>query len=398
MAKACPTPRPFRSVAGTVSFLTLLFFLSFLTRFIFSPLLPAIGKDIGLGAGQAGSLFFMSGIGMLLGSLSTGFISARVTHRNTIFISVFGAAAGLLVAHFAGSIWMLRVALIMLGFFAGVQTPSSLATITAMVRPQDWSTALTVQQLGPPLSLVASGLFAAALLSWFSWRTSLLWIVGLCVLAGLLFIIFRGVGSFPGDPPIPSMLGPVVRLHSFWVMAFLFALGMAAQAGVYSMLPMYLTTERGMSVAGANTFLGLANIAPLIMLFIAGWVTDRIGEKWTMTFYLFVAGIGVLFTGLLSGVGMKISIVVVSAFAVGFFPPAFKSLSSIVQPTFRSLAASLGTPIGFILGGGLLPTGLGFMGQSYSFALGFAITGAVIAVGSVAALTLTFVEEFEPGC
>ena len=303
MAKACPTPRPFSAVAGTVIFLTLLFFISFISRFIFSPLIPAIGEDIPISSGQAGTLFFMGAIGALIGSWSAGLFSARITHRGVMFIAAFGAAAGLIAAYFAGTIWYLGAVLIVLGFFAGLQTPSSVATITAMVKPDDWGKALSVQQLGPPLSLVASGLLAAALLAFFSWQTSLLWIAGLCVVVGLLFMAFRGVGYFPGDAPSPSMVGPVVRLRSFWVMIFLFALAMGAQVGVFSMLPLYLTEEQGMSTGAANTFLGLANIPPLAMVFVSGWLTDRIGAKWAIALFLFVAGVGVIFTGLLSGVG-----------------------------------------------------------------------------------------------
>lgn len=398
MAKACPTPRPFNSVAGTVTFLTLLFFLAFLSRFIFSPLLPVVTEDGWLSSGQAGSLFFVGAIGMLVGSWSAGFISARITHRGSLFLSVFGAGAVLILAYFAGSVWYLRGVFIALGFFAGIQGPSSVATITAMVKPEDWGKALSVQQLGPPLSLVASGLFAAALLIWFSWQTSLLWVAGLCILLGLFFIAFRGVGGFPGDPPHPTLVGPILRLHSFWVMILLFACGMGAQVGIFTMLPLYLTQERGMAIGQANTFLGLANIAPLVMVFIAGWVTDRIGEKRAITLYLFVAGIAAFFSGLLSGVAMQVSIVLLSAFAVGFFPPAFKALSHIVQPTYRSLATALCTPVAFILGGGLLPTGLGFIGESYSFAAGLMLAGAVIAVLSAAAFSLRFITVMEEGC
>ncbi len=398
MAKACPTPRPFRAVTGTVIFLTLLFFVGFVSRFIFSPLLPTISEDIPLTSGQAGALFFLGAIGGLAGSWSAGLISARFTHRGAIFTSVFGAAATLVAAHFAVSVWHLQAALIVLGFFAAVQVPSSVATITAMVRQEDWGKALSVQQLGPPLGLVASGLLAAVLLSWFSWQTTLLWIAGLCLLLGLLFIAFRGVGYFPGDPPSPRMVGPVVKLSSFWVMIFLFALAMGAQVGVFSMLPLYLTEERGMTIGAASAFLGLANIAPLGMVFVSGWITDRIGTKLSMTIFLFVAGVGIVFTGLLTGAAMLVSIVVVAAFAVGAFPPAFKALSNIVQPTFRSIATALCTPLAFILGGGLLPIAIGVMGQTYSFALGLVMVGAVIAVGSVATYLLKFVEKLEEGC
>lgn len=397
-AKACPTPRPFNTVAGTIFFLTILYFLNFLSRFVFPPLFPTISEDIAVHTGQIGTLFLLAAAGALVGSFVAGFVSARLTHRGAIFIALFGAAGALVVAGFASSVWVIGACLTALGFFFGLHTPSSVATVTAMVRPTDWGKALSVQQLSPPLSLLVAPLLVVVLLKWFSWQTTLFWVAGICAALGLVFIAFRGVGYFPGDPPSPTMLGPMLRTRSFWVMIFLLALGMGAQAGVYSMLPLYLTSERAMSADSANTLLGLANISPLIMVFVSGWVVDKIGEKRTIILFLLPAGVFTALTGLLSGTPMKVSFFLMSAFAVGFFPPAMKALSHIVQPTYRSLAAGFGPPVAFLIGGGLLPTALGFMGRSSTFSLGITITGIVIAVGSLSAVLLHLLTDLEEGC
>ena len=332
MSKACPTPQPFRTVAGSVVFLTGLFFLSFVSRFIFSPLFPTIGEDIPIKPGTAGTLFLIGAVGTLIGSFFAGFISSRINHRGSILIAIFGAAAALVAAQFSVSVWMLGASLIFLGFFAGIHLPSSVATITAMVRPADWGKALSVQQLAPPFSLVVGPLLAALLLRWFSWQVTLLWVAGLCAVFGLILLGLRGIGSFPGDPPKPSLMRFVVKVRSFWVMIFLFALGMGAQVGVYSILPLYMVDERGLSAGSANTILGLANISPLVMAFVSGWVTDRIGEKMTMTLFLFLAGLSTAMAGLLSGTGMKVSIFLMAAFAVGFFPPPSRRFHGSYSP------------------------------------------------------------------
>jgi MFS family permease len=76
--KFCPVPQRFEAVYGRVLFVTLLFFLTFISRFIFSPLMPTIGADVGLSPSQAGALFFLASLGVLGGSLLSGFMSARV--------------------------------------------------------------------------------------------------------------------------------------------------------------------------------------------------------------------------------------------------------------------------------------------------------------------------------
>jgi len=399
MAKACPTPQPFRAVVGTVAMVTLLFFFTFVARFIFSPLFPAIGKDLGLKPGQAGALFLLGAVGMLAGSSLAGVVSARLKHRGTILLSVLVMSVVLAAGHFATSLWTLRAVFIVLGMFAGLHLPSSVATITATVKPDDWGTALSVQQMGPPLSLVVSPLIAAGLLTAFTWHTTLLWVAGLGVVLALIFFFgFGGIGAFPGEQPSAAHIKPVLGTRSFWVMIFLFALGMGAQVGIYTMLPLYLTQERGMSSGHANTILGLANVAPLAVVFLSGWIAKRLGLRATMSLFLSLTGLMVLLVGLLKGTAMVVSIFLMAALAVGFFAPGFASLSRIVQPDLRSLAAGFAPPLGFLLGGGLLPALLGYVGQAGSFSLGITIAGAVILVGSAATLFLKLLTELEPGC
>lgn len=399
MAKACPAPQPLRMVLGTLVFVTALFWLTFLGRFIFAPLFPAMSEDIHLGSGQAGFLFLLAALGAWVGSLVAGLVSSRVNHRGALLISVFGFAAALVGAYFANSVWVLRAVFVVLGICFGLHLPSSVATITATVRKEDWGRALSIQQLGPPAGLVAAPLVAVAILNWFSWNTVLISVAVLTAALGIAFWLFTGgVGAFPGDPPSPSMVKPVVATRSFWVMIFVFALGMGAQVGVYTMLPLYLTTERDMTSSAANTLLGLANVAPLVTTFFSGWVTSRIGENRALGIFVFLTGVVTVLVGVLSGMGLKVCVVLMAALAVCIFPPAFAALSRIVQPTYRSLATALGPPTAFVFGGGLLPTGLGYLGQAASFGLGIIITGAVIAVGSAAAFLLHLLTDLEEGC
>jgi len=401
MAKACPTPQPLRHVLGTVVFLTGVFLIAFLARLIFSPLMPAIQEDpaMGVAPGQAGALFLLGALGMLGGSLLAPLFYSTLNHRRTLLLSLFVMAATLVGAYFANSLWGLRAVFLVLGACFGVHQPSSMATLTATVRREDWGKALSIQQLAPPLALVTGPLLSVALLTWFSWNEALLWVAGIIVVVGVAFSLFTGgVGSFVGEPPSPSAIKPVVSTPSFWVMIFLFALGMGAQVGVYTMLPLYLTLERDMSVDSANTLVGLANVAPLVTVFISGWVTSRLGEKRAMGIALFLTGVAAILVGLLSGLGMKICVVLMAAMAVCYFPPAFAALSRIVQPNYRSLAAAFGPPTGFVLGGGLLPLALGYMGEAWSFSLGIMIIGAVIAVGAGAVLLLRLLTNLEEGC
>ena len=69
-------PEPFREKIGITFFLAWLFFLGFVTRVMFAPLMPAIEQELGIGHSQAGGLFFMMSFGYMLAPIcSDGAIS-----------------------------------------------------------------------------------------------------------------------------------------------------------------------------------------------------------------------------------------------------------------------------------------------------------------------------------
>ncbi len=401
MAKACPTPQPLRNVVGSVVLLTAMFLSTFLARFIFPPLLPTMAEDpsLAVNPSQAGSLFLVSAIGSLVGSFLAGLVSSFIKHRGALLVSMFGVALSLVGAYFATSVWALRGVFLVIGVLVGIHLPSSVATITATVRKEDWGKALSIQQLAPPLSLLTAPLLAVLLLRWFSWNTTLLWVAGLCALLGLWFLLFLGgTGAFPGDLPNKASVGPVLKTRSFWVMIALFALGMGAQVGVYTMLPLFLTAERDMTAGSANTLLGLANIAPVPMVFVAGWLTAKLGEKRMIALALLLTGVVTVLVGVLTGVALKVCVVLMSGLAVCFFPPAFAALARIVQPVYRSLATSFSTPLGLLVGGGLLPLLLGYVGQAGHFDLGIVVIGGLVAMGSLLTFALRLLDDLEEGC
>ncbi len=399
MPKACPTPQPLRTMVGPLALLTAMFFATFLARFIFPALLPSMNEAGVIDPSQAGSLFLAAALGSLVGSFLAGFVSSRLKHRGALLVSMFGTSLALVASYFATVVWQLWIAFFVMGLLFGIHLPSSVATITAMVRKEDWGKALSIQQLAPPLTLLAAPLMAVLLLNWFTWNAILLWVAGLGVILALWFMFSTGgIGAFPGDPPNKEFAGPVLRTRSFWLMIALFAFGMSAQVGVYTMLPLYLTQERGMTADAANTLLGLANIAPVVTVFVAGWLTARFGEKKVIGTALFLTGIVTVLVGALSGAALNVSIVLMAGLAVCFFPPGFAALSRVVQPTYRSLATAFAAPTAFLVGGGLVPLVLGNVGQQGHFGFGIIVVGCVVAVGSVLTIFLRLLDQLEEGC
>ncbi len=153
--------------------------------------------------------------------------------------------------------------------------------------------------------------------------------------AGSLALIQKE-GRFRGEPPRPAALADLSSRTLFWVMIVLFCLALSGGVGIYAVLPLYLVKERGLDLA--NTLLSVSRVSGLVMVFLAGWLTDRVGEKRTIHLALLMAGAATALLALVSGGPLVVMVFVQPAIVSCFFPAGFKALSQIVPPGTRSLA------------------------------------------------------------
>lgn len=378
----------FRSQLGAVGFLAALFLINFISRIILSPLLPTIERELSLSHSEAGFLFFLTSGGYLAGLLLSGLLASRVTHRFTIVVSITGVGIALLAVAAAQSTWLMRWALFGVGFAAGLYIPSAIATITALVARQHWGKAIAIHELAPNLAFFLSPFVAELFLKWSSWRAALGTLGGLAMIAGMGFGLFGRGGEFPGAAPSAKAFGALARIPAFWLMVALFGLGVSSTIGVYAMLPLYLVAERGLDPGWANTIVALSRShGPILGLF-GGWLSDKLGIKETIVISLIFTGAVTLLLGSAGGPWLSLAVFFQPLLAVCFFPAAFAAVALITPPNARNLAVSFSVPVGFVIGGGVIPTFIGAMGDGGSFAAGFAVTGALIAAGGALALLL----------
>ena len=377
----CPMPEPFSEKMGITFFLAWLFFIGFVTRVMFAPLMPDVEKELGLSHAQAGGLFFMMSFGYMLAPLCSGLISSKINHLGTLRVSAWAIGLALIPFLFVSRIWIVRALLIVIGLAAGIHLPSAIATITGEVRKADWGKALSVHQSAPPLSFVCAPLIAALLLEWMSWRHVLvLWSL-IAMLSAVAFSFKKSGGEFPGKLPSPQNVKSIVGKPSFWIMVALFAMAMGGNAGIYAMLPLFFVNERGMDLTYANTLIGISQISGIAMVFVAGWITDKVGQKPTMAVALLAAAVFTILLGTMKGGVLIAALFIQPAVLSSFFPAAFGALSRIAPPAMRSVTNALGPPFAFLIGGGVLPTVIGYLGETYSFSIGIVLAGCFMLIG-----------------
>ena len=398
MEKSCPIPEPFRVRAGAVFFLAALFLLNFMARFILAPLMPFLEQEIHITHAQAGSLFLVTSAGFAVTQFASGFVSSRLTHRKALILSILTVGIALLGLGFMRSLAGIRLALIVLGLAAGLHIPSALAAITAMVRRQDWGKAMGLHSSAPTLGLVLGPLMVAALMGFLSWRMLIILLGVFTLILGSAFLAFGKCGEFPGDAPKLAALKQIIRLPSFWLVILLLLMAVGGSVGLFTVMPLYLITERGMDSTSANTFLGFAQISGFVAALGGGWFADRVGPKRAIAVLIAAGGVANIFLGISSDRWLLIFLFIQPVLTGALFPGLFTALSRIVAPNLRSVVASVAVPIAFFVGAGLFPALFGYLGQTHSFSLGFVLAGSLMLLGPLFAFSLRFIEYDQEGC
>ncbi|MCF8145882.1 MAG: MFS transporter [Deltaproteobacteria bacterium] len=379
---------PFVSQLAPILFLTTIFFLNFIGRIVFAPLLSSIETDLGLVHAEAASFFFLTSVGYFISLLCSGFLSSRLNHRKTILLSALSVGMALLGLSICNSLWTVRVTLFLLGLSAGIYLPSGIATLTSLVGPRHWGKAIAVHELAPNLGFVAAPLLAEAFMYWFPWRGVIVFLGIGSIMAAAAFYLFGKGGEFPGQAPNFGSLKNLFAEPSFWIMALLFSFGICGTLGIYTMLPLYLVADQGLHRNWANMLVALSRIPSVFMAFVAGWLSDRIGPKLTISGVFLITGLLTILLGTVSDAWIVALVFLQPVIAGCFFPPGFAALSAIGPPDARNVAVSLTVPAAFVFGGGAIPIGIGMMADTGFFDLGIALTGGLILTGSVLALFL----------
>ena len=352
------------------------FVLNMLARLVFGPLLPEIERDLGLSHATSGGVFLMIACGYVVSTLSSGFVSARITHRCTIMVSAAVRVLGMAIIAAGGTLAALRAGLLVLGVGAGLYLPSGYAVITSLVGRDLQGRAIAAHETAPAFAFMAAPLLVQLLLPLGSWR----WTVAVLAAASVLTLaVYASVGrggAFRGRSPSVRGVSLLVWRPAFALMlAFVCVIG-AASMGGYSILPVYLVSEHDRSLVDVNVLVAASRVSALPLVFVAGWLADRIGPRpvgaWTAT----GAGVATILIGVTSGALPSAFVIVQPFFIQAFWPAALAALGTLSPPRMRSLLVSLTVPFVYLFGAGIAPALWGVLGDAGRFDLGFVLFGA----------------------
>jgi NNP family nitrate/nitrite transporter-like MFS transporter len=198
----------------------------------------------------------------------------------------------------------------------------------------------------------------------------------------MVFVFWGKGGNSYGESPNLRMMRSLLVDPSVLILIILFSLALGMSAGVYSMMPLYLVSERGMGRPWANTLLGLSRVATLGTVLLSGWMTDRLGLKKTLNAVFLTAGLLTCLLGVVRGSWVIPIVFIQAMLASCFFPVGFAALSRVGSPNVKNVVLSLALPVASLLGGAI-PGGIGLMGEMGFFSLGFTLLGGLILGGLI---------------
>lgn len=373
--------------------LTSIFLVGFTSRLLLAPLMPAIEKDLMIGHAEAGTFFFFVSAGIFVSLLSSSLIVSKITHRNSIILSSAVLGIALMATSLTREVWQLYLCLFFWGISGGLYLPSGIATLTTLIKPVHWGKALAVHELAPNISFVLIPILVELLFRWFPWRMIPTVFGAAAILMALVFARYGRGGRFCGEAPKFSTYRALLGNGSWWIMVLLFALGVTGTLGIFNMLPLYLTSERGMERETANTLIGLSRISCIFMAFASGWITDRLGAKRTLAVIFALSGSITMLLGLAPDSWITVVLFLQPVVAVCFFPAGFTAISSIGPPSQRNYTVALSSASSLLVGAGVVPVCLGLLAEKASFALGITLAGGLMVAGVFLALRLNLTDH-----
>ena len=369
--------------AWPILLLTGIIFFSMTARSIFSPLLPYIKDALGLNQAQAGSFFLIISFGYSPTMMLSGFVAERLRHRGTIILAILLFTLGLLVAAASSNYLFIGLGLFLIGVGSGMYPPSGIASLTSLVSTARTGQAIAIHELGPNVSLVVAPLLVLLFYKTLSWRGLLLLLAALNLVILMIFVKRRNIGEFTGSPPKYTNLKVIILDPAILFITFLFFVALASTQGVFSILPLYLVTTKGLDPDSVNRIVSFSRIAGLFVLLGSGSLVDRFGAKPVMMTAFIVSGACTVLVGLFSGTLLVVFVALQPALILAFFPAGLTMLSRLGPKDSRNVTFAVVINISVFLGTGFIPSFFGWLGDFGAPQLGFILLGAATLLAAV---------------
>ena len=353
-----------------------LWLLNFSSRMALSPVLPLVEDQLQLSHGQAGSLFSFIAVGYTITSVLAGLISLRTGYKRAILASTVIVIVALFFLQYATSYLSLALLVFLIGIGTGLYMPSVVPIITSTFDRQTWGKSLAIVDTGASVGIFLVPILTVIALRSFYWSTLFLFLSGASAVALIFF------WKFAPDPRPQKVenaqLFQVLRRREFWIMFHLWVFATASVVGLYSVIPLFLVKERGLSLEMANTVFGISRAGGICVSILAGYLVDRYGAKRILFFLFLITGTSTVGMALAQNFPLLVTMLVIEAsICTGFFPVGYAAISKLTSLEERGMFVGIVMAAGVIFGHGLTPALLGATADAFNFQSGILALGCL---------------------
>ncbi len=246
------------------------------------------------------------------------------------------------------------------------------------------ASAMSIVQLGSPVSMIVTGILAAWIASLWGWRAAfiIIGIPGVLLGLSLLFLLKeprRGLIDGTADKPAPEPLGRVLKAllskPSFRHLMIGGALAMFGLHSIASFLNAYYMRVHGLGLGEAGTLLGIVQFtAAVIGLLAGGFGSDRIAatgdlrwRAWVPAMALLLAAPLYFFAFLSSSLVVAAGLILLGGISFFiFFVPTLAITQNLVTAQSRATAIAVYSLAANLIGTGFGPTVTGFISDRFA--------------------------------
>ncbi len=372
--------------ASSLPFLFLISFLSLLNtvvRTIFSPLVPSICQDLHLCHAHAGNLFFTLSVGFSLTLFSSQFLSARLSHKKVVLLSLATTGGALLLTAYASNFHMLRAALFLLGLCSGFFIPSAVALIREVVHDNHLGKAFGIFGSAQSIAFIFGSFIVQGFSPLATWQTVLqgLGVASLIIAALAAFMLKQGAQR--GDPITFALTRSLFLSRAFWIILALLCLANGLNIVIYNMASDYFQSLHLRKEESIHHLIDIARAFSIVTAILAGAIADRLGLKRSIFTALILCGAATMLMGFVSPSTSLFLFCLQSPIAACLMPLVHFAMATIVPPEKNAALISLMAPFAFFTGAGIVPQLLGFFGDFHLYAEGFVVFGIMALAGGL---------------
>jgi len=371
---------------GFLFLLWSLWFFSFSGRIIYSPVLPLIEDQFLIPHARASSIFIFQSMGYTVAMILSGFYAGRIGFKKTITASFAILACVSFCIPLVKVFSAFYLVLFFNGFSGGVYLPAMMPLIREHFSEHIWGKTISIYDSAGAISIFSVPFIVLFLLKYIHW-TRIFGLLGVALLIIAILFFLKGEELKINQPHKVVLKGLITR-KSLWVMATIMTVAMGANLGVYSILPLYLTKELSLSIAYANSLLGISRLGGVAVAILCGFLVDRFDLRKIMFFMIIVSGVFTILLGMASTALTGTILFLQAIFISVVMPLVWVCMARLFNRETVSMAIAFLMPLSAILGTGLIPYLLGLSGDLFSFRFGITMLGILLTMISWLALTL----------